>query len=42
MGTGDGTGPHILAIVDKPFDLDELLKEVSRCLHQHDLEPASS
>ncbi|MEA2595833.1 MAG: hypothetical protein QOF01_2302 [Thermomicrobiales bacterium] len=29
-------------IVNKPFDLDDLLSEIKRCLHQHDLEPATA
>jgi DNA-binding response OmpR family regulator len=27
-------------LICKPFDLDDLLAEVNRCLHQHDLSPA--
>ena len=27
-------------LICKPFDLDDLLAEINRCLHQHDLEPA--
>jgi two-component system OmpR family response regulator len=26
-------------LICKPFDLDDLLAEVNRCLHQHDLSP---
>lgn len=28
-------------LISKPFDLDEMLAELNRCLHQHDLEPAA-
>jgi two-component system OmpR family response regulator len=27
-------------LICKPFDLDDLLTEINRCLHQHDLSPA--
>ncbi len=29
-------------LICKPFDLDDLLAEVNRCLHQHDLQPATA
>jgi DNA-binding response OmpR family regulator len=29
-------------IIPKPFDLDDLLAEISRCLHQHAVEPATA
>jgi DNA-binding response OmpR family regulator len=29
-------------IINKPFDLDDLIDEIDRCLHQHDLEPATA